>query len=201
MTQQGIEDVLQFWFGDESSDDRVAATQSNLWWGHATETDDEIRRRFGSLVESAADGELDQWAETARGRLALIILLDQFPRNVYRGTARAYATDARARELSVRGMEKGDDKQLRPIERVFLYIPLEHSEELDDQNRCVKLYKDLAADAPPACQKVFTDYIGFGESHRDVIARFGRFPHRNEVLGRECTEEELAYLAEENPGW
>ena len=191
-----IGEILNFWFGTHPDDAAVAKEQAALWWSKNEATDEEIRRRFEDLVPAAAQGELDPWAATARGRLALIILVDQFPRNIYRDTAQAFFADAKALALSVEGLERGVARELRPIERVFCYLPLEHSESLAHQERSVRCFSDLVAAVPAEQKKTFDEYLDYARRHRDVIARFGRFPHRNKILGRPSTAEELAFLSE-----
>ncbi len=190
--------VLAFWFGDAAGDADAARAQRRLWWGKDASTDADIRERFGRLTVEAATGHHDAWLETPRGRLALIILSDQFPRNIYRDTPQAFAHDARALRLTVDGLEIRADQALRPIERVFFYLPLEHAESPDMQERSVALFTALAAGVPEADRDTFLGYLDYAQRHRDVIARFGRFPHRNRVLGRDSTPEEAAFL--EQPG-
>jgi uncharacterized protein (DUF924 family) len=203
MNDQAIEvlpdeaiDVLEYWFGTEADDAAVAEQKSALWWGHAEETDAEIERRFGGLMEQAQDGELADWHDTPRGALALILLLDQFSRNVYRDTARMFAQDAAARVLTLKGLEDESVSSLRPIEQVFFLLPLEHSENLDHQNLMVERCLELAREVPEAWREVFENYVGFAEAHRKIIRRFGRFPHRNQILGRDSTSEEVEFLKE-----
>jgi uncharacterized protein (DUF924 family) len=191
-----IHTVLDFWFGANPDDAAAAKEQAALWWSKNKAIDDEIRRRFGDQVRAAANGALDDWLATARGRLASIILLDQFPRNIYRDTARAFSYDAKALAISLEGLEQGMDKELRPIERVFFYLPLEHSEFLAHQERSVKCFGDLVASVPAEQKRIFAEYLDYAMRHRDTIARFGRFPHRNKILGRESTAEESAFLTE-----
>src|SRR5262245_4886643 len=152
--------------------------------------------QFASLPERAARGELDAWAEGARSRLALIIVLDQFSRTIFRGTPRAFAQDAKALGLAREGIETGTYDTLRsPWEKTFFLLPLSHSEELANHDLSVRLAEHLAADAPPALRKVLEFSAGQARGHRDIIVRFGRHAHRNAVLGRESTPEELQYLA------
>jgi len=191
-----IEEVLTFWFGENPDDAVVARAQAPLWWSKNSETDNSMRRRFEDQVRAAARGERDRWAATPRGRLALILLLDQFPRNIYRDTARAFACDPRALALSLEGLDRGADRELRPIERVFFYLPLEHSESPAHQEQSVHCFSHLVASVPTEQKSVFDEYLSYAVRHRDIIARFGRFPHRNAILGRESTPEELAFLAE-----
>ena len=190
--------ILEFWFGDESDDARVAASQAGLWWGKDPAVDREIRDRFAGSVERAAAGELDHWGDEARGKLALILLCDQFPRNIHRDTPRAFATDERALGYATALIDSGKDRELRAIERVFVLLPLEHSENIEHQDRCVEAMRRLASSVPDAQSEPFDTFVDFAERHRDVIARFGRFPHRNRILGRESTDAERTFL--QQPG-
>ena len=192
------DELLAFWFGDDSDDAAVAAAKAELWWGHSPATDELLRERFGGAAAAAAEGRLDHWAEAPRGRLALILLLDQLPRAVHRDTPGAFAQDAAARVLAEQGLESGANEALRPIERLFLYLPLEHSEDLEDQDRSVELFGELAESIPEEQRPTFSNFVDYAQKHREVIARFGRFPHRNRILGRESTAEEIAFL--EEPG-
>lgn len=191
-------EVLEYWFGESSDDLEINRQKSDLWWGHGEATDREIRERFGALLERGAAGELDEWAHTPVGRLALIVLLDQFSRNVYRDTPGMFAQDEKALALCLEGMEREHDRVLRPIERVFFYLPMEHAEDLDLQERCVATMRELADEVPEAWRETFETFVDFAERHRVIIERFGRFPHRNAILGRESTDEERAFL--EQPG-
>ena len=188
--------VLDFWFGTDPDDAATARAQRALWWSKNPAVDAEIRRRFAAPVQAAGFGKHDDWAANPRGRLALIVLFDQFPRNMHRGSARAFAWDGLARRLALDGIAAGADRQLRPIERIFCYLPLEHSENLAHQDRCVALYQVLAASVAPALRDTFAGYVDFAERHRAIIRRFGRFPHRNAVLGRASTAEELEFLGQ-----
>ncbi len=195
------DELLEFWFGDDTDDVAVAEAKAGLWWGHKPETDEEIRERFGTAATSAAVGILDHWSGSPRGRLALILLLDQMPRVIHRGMAKAFAMDADALKLAEQGLASGADRLLRPIERVFFYLPFEHSEDLADQERCLELFRDLAESVPEAHRKTFDSYVDYAVRHHEIIERFGRFPHRNQVLGRESTPEELGYLSEPGSGF
>lgn len=192
------DDVLKFWF---PSDPKRA---NALWWGKDEATDREIRDRFEDARNRAKAGELDDWAETARGRMALVILLDQMSRNMFRGDPETYAADDKAVSLVLSGLDRGHDRELPYTQRLFFYLPLEHAESLELQERCVNLTKVLAAEvaADPGADEgdhsKFASYVDYAIRHRDIVARFGRFPHRNAVLGRESTPEELAFL--EQPG-
>ncbi len=186
--------ILEFWFGNAGDDSAIARAQQKLWWSKNAEVDAGIRDRFGDVVDTAASGKLEHWAQDAHGQLALILLFDQFPRNMYRDTPRAFAYDARASQLALAGIADGADHALRAIERVFFYLPLEHSESVALQERSVALFTALATDVSEADRKTFAGYLDFAVRHRDVIHRFGRFPHRNHILGRVSTPEETAFL-------
>jgi uncharacterized protein (DUF924 family) len=190
-----IDEVLHFWFGSNADEAAVVAEKSRLWWSKDAAVDAECRARFLHLVEAAGQGKLDHWASSARGRLALILISDQLPRNIFRGTARAFAFDAAARAHCLEGVALAHDRELRLIERVFFYLPLEHSESLEDQERGVAAYEELAAAAPPEQKSTFAEFHRYAVLHRDIIARFGRFPHRNALLARASTPEETAFLA------
>lgn len=190
------ETVLDFWFGSDADDAAVARERANLWWSKNKATDDEIRSRFEDTVQSALAGQLNEWLAIARGRLALIILTDQFPRNIYRDTRLAFFGAAKALEVCIEGLEQGTDRRLRPIERVFFYLPLEHAEDIKHQDLSVKCFGELVAAAPAEQRPIFEEYLDFAVLHGQIIERFGRFPHRNKLLGRESSAEELAFLAE-----
>lgn len=191
-----IEELLGFWFGSSDDDAETAASQAHLWWQHDPAIDAEVRRRYEGLAELAAAGWLDGWAETSHGRLALVLLHDQVPRNVWRGTPRAFATDARARWVARQALVTDAEINLRPIHRVFLYLPLEHAEDLTMQEECVRRMTELVASVPESWRTAFDLFVDYAERHRDVVARFGRFPHRNAILGRRTTAEEATFLAQ-----
>ncbi|HEY8374880.1 MAG TPA: DUF924 family protein [Nannocystis sp.] len=174
------DDVLGFWFSP-----RVRPQ----WFVRSDAFDREICERFHEVYVDAAAGALDDWAKTPRGALALVILLDQFPRNMFRGTPAAFGSDAKAREIARAAVDAGLDDSLSQEERLFLYLPFEHSEDLADQERAVALIGALTENA------TWRDYA---IRHRDIIARFGRFPHRNAILGRPSTAEEAEFLLEPN---
>jgi len=188
--------ILDYWFGTNPDDAAVAKERANLWWSKNKETDDEIRRRFESCVIMAVSDQLNDCLATPRGRLALIILTDQFPRNIYRDTARAFSGDEKALTWCIEGLEQKTDRKLRPIERVFFYLPLEHAEHIEHQDLSVKCISELVATVSAEQRPVFEEYLNYAIRHRDIIARFGRFPHRNQILGRESTAAELAFLTE-----
>ncbi|MFQ1765928.1 DUF924 family protein [Aeromonas veronii] len=191
--------LLDLWFGDEADDVLRATRQAPLWWGKSSETDALLASRFGELAQAAAKGSLAHWADLPSGRLALILLLDQLPRNIHRGTPAAFAQDALARDLCLKGLSIGVDKSLSPLARVFFYLPLEHAESREQQARSVALFEALAAEqANTPAQATFAGFADFARRHQVIIERFGRFPHRNDILGRTSTQEEAAFL--QQPG-
>jgi uncharacterized protein (DUF924 family) len=191
-------DVLSFWFGDGSEDARSIARNNTRWWQANSSFDTEIAKRFGGLREDAIGGELDHWLDSAHGRLVLIILVDQFSRNMYRKQPRAFMHDALARQWCEEGLKANADDALSAIERVFFYMPLQHSESIADQDLSVMLFRLLRDSVGDAQRDTFANFLRHAERHRAVVARFGRFPHRNIALGRESSAEELAFL--EQPG-
>jgi len=194
--------VLDFWFGRPNRSPSQLAARMSFWF--ATDApadlialrDQDLERRFATLLAHAQAGQLDAWADSPRRRLALILLFDQFPRNVYRGTPRAFATDERALSLALDGMQRAADAALGPLERVFFYMPLQHAEYLAAQEESLTAYRRLAAEAPSELQRVITACLKFAERHHELVCRFGRFPHRNAILGRDSTPEEEAFLNE-----
>lgn len=194
-------ELLDYWFGRVGPSGLPPDDRYSLWFGASEEVDAQLRSAFGKLVAEAIAGRLDDWAETPEGRLALILLTDQLPRNLFRGRSGAFASDARALELALTGIDGGGDGALTPVMRVFFYLPLEHSEDLAMQDRAVELFEALEREAPAGGERMFALFTDYARKHRAVIARFGRFPHRNAVLGRESTPEEIAFLAEHGPGF
>lgn len=187
--------VLDFWFGD----DPLKETDNvERWFTKNPSFDAEIRTQFSDLMAEAAAGGFDSWAATPRGALALLLLLDQFPRNVYRDDPRAFAQDEHARRIAEIVIEKGFDQELSSVERCFIYLPLEHSEDLAAQDRSVELFTALASKVSPEEADFIAEAFEYAILHRDVIKQFGRFPHRNEVLGRETTKAEAAFLKTPN---
>lgn len=193
------EDVLGFWFADAETGPEAIARRNQIWFQGGAPFDRECTKRFAATLASASSGELDSWLESPRTRLALIVLLDQFSRNVYRGTTAAYQQDARALAACTEGIEKGHDRQLSPIERTFFYLPMEHAEDRRVQHLSVQHFEALAVEAPEELRAQLLANAGYARQHRDIIERFGRFPHRNAVLGRACTADEDAYLADDAP--
>jgi uncharacterized protein (DUF924 family) len=181
------DDLLEFWFSDHSR---------AHWFEKDAAFDAAIRERFEVTLRAAATGELDHWARTAPGALALVVLLDQFPRNLYRGSARAFATDARARSIAGQAIARRQDQETPLDRRFFFYVPFEHSESLDDQERSLALFQFWAEAHDGGARDQALEFMPYIHRHAEIIRRFGRFPHRNEVLGRESTEAELAFLRE-----
>ena len=179
-------EVLDFWFGPPE----VRGKARPEWFRKDEKFDAEIRRRFVALHASAALGEREAWRAEPRSMLALVIVLDQFSRNLYRGDARAFAQDAHALACAREALARGDDAKLLPVERQFLYMPFEHSEDLADQDRAVELMHGLEA------FEETRGLIEWAERHRVIVRRFGRFPHRNAVLGRVSSGEEAGFLKE-----
>ncbi|TDR38861.1 uncharacterized protein (DUF924 family) [Tahibacter aquaticus] len=188
------ETILEFWFGADNLESEEQARLAQRWFSGDAQFDAEIRRRFGSLVDAALAGELSAWSAQPRSWLALLLLLDQFPRNLYRGSAQAFAGDHRAQATALAGIARGDDLALPARYRAFAYLPLEHAEEIVLQRHSVDLFRRLAADPEAQPAEQFLMYVEYAKAHHDVIARFGRFPHRNAVLGRAVTAEEQVYL-------
>jgi uncharacterized protein (DUF924 family) len=191
------EELLAFWFGPLDGEGLAPPERQARWFAADPAFDAELRRRFGALHEEARAGRLDRWAETPRGRLALVTLLDQVSRNLHRGGADAFASDAAALALARGALARGEDRELALCERVFLYLPFQHAEEPAAQETSVGRFRALARAAPARARPLFEEFLDHAVRHRDVIARFGRFPHRSPALGRTATPQELAYLERE----
>lgn len=188
------DDVLVFWLG-VPGDPPLAKAAS--WWKKDEAFDAEIRARFGDAIERAVRGELEAWRSSPRGRLAMVILLDQFSRNAFRGTARSFAQDALALEVASQAASAGDLAALTPVEASFLLMPFMHAEDPAMQARCVAAFAELCARAEDdATKATMTNALDFAKKHEAIVARFGRFPHRNPLLGRESTDEEREFLTQ-----
>lgn len=193
--------LLDWWFGAAGCGPgvtvaEVAASRTALWFGKQDRQDDQAREQFGALVEQALASGLQDWQGEPEGWLATLLLLDQLPRMIFRDTPRAFAGDPLARLLALHGLAQGWDQQLRPIQRVFAYLVLEHAEDLTLQNQAVQLFQALLEQAASAERELFAGYLDYAERHQRVIARFARFPHRNQILGRASSGEESAFLLE-----
>lgn len=179
--------VLEFWYSPRARP---------LWFEKDKAFDDEIRSRFGAAVHAAQQGDLDSWQQSAESTLALLLLLDQFGRNIYRGQAKAYLGDARARQVADRAIARGFDQHFSFQQQRFFYLPFEHSENLEDQRRAIELFSLALDRAAPEDRDAAAEQLDYAHRHRIVIERFGRFPHRNEALGRPSSDAEIAFLRE-----
>lgn len=188
-----IEQIIDFWFGVPGDPGR--GKRREIWWQSTPELDAEIRERFEATWEAGLRGDLDHWLDTRRGALALVILLDQFPRNMFRKSARAFSSDSKAMAVAREAIERGHDRDWPMAVGCFYYMPFEHSEDLADQERCLELFSAFEGEEDYEMTR------GYVVEHRDIIARFGRFPHRNAVLGRESTDEERRYLEDPEVGF
>jgi uncharacterized protein (DUF924 family) len=189
-----VDRVLSYWLEPKPVTEDELAQRGKIWFMGGKDVDREIDEKFRALVEAAERSELDSWAATGRGRLALVILLDQFTRNVHRGSPQAFASDAKAVALSASGYDAKLFDDFDAIDHMFLSLPFSHSENLEHQKRAVRHSVKYAIGARPEWKKMLRQGVDFARKHLDVIARFGRFPHRNAVLGRESTPEEKEYL-------
>lgn len=187
------EDVLDFWFGGLDSEGFCASSRHKLWFGGKADAD--IQRRFGERLDQALAGRLTGWGQHPASLVALITLLDQFSRNIYRGKPEAFSGDALAQQLVNKAIAEGVDREFPASWRIMFYLPLEHAENLADQNLCVAMYELLLAATPISRRGEIEPSLDWARRHRDIVARFGRFPHRNQVMQREATVEENAWLA------
>ena len=195
MREDAAERLLSFWFG-ELTDGFADEHHRNRWFSGGLSFDEECRVEFASLANQAADGELASWLDTPRTRLAYILLTDQLPRNIHRGQPLAFASDGAALNAARTGIAAGMDRELTFDERSFFYLPFEHSENLVDQHTCVGLFMDLRDETPAGFRHLTGGNLRYAQQHRDILKRFGRFPHRNALLGRQSTAEESAFLAQ-----
>ncbi len=186
--------IIQFWFGDHTSNREINDQKKSLWWSKNDQTDREITERFESITNAVYRGEMSRMQRSARGLLASIICLDQFPRNMYRGAAESFSFDQAALRLAMEMVNKAWDQTLLPVYRVFAWLPFEHSEDIAMQHKSLTLYDNLRNSVEPDEREMFDGYYQFAYRHFEIIERFGRYPHRNQILGRESTAEELAFL-------
>jgi uncharacterized protein (DUF924 family) len=193
--QRRIDAIITFWFREKSLSAPQIDQRMDVWFGEDATYDLECKKKFADDVTAATEGKLDHWALDPRGRLALILLLDQIRRNIYRGTAEAFSMDKAALKLCVEGAMAKADQGLPPIYRVFFYMPLQHAESRKVQAKSVALFSKLTEAVSPTYRETFETITHFAELHRDIIEQFGRFPHRNRLLGRENTPEEDEYLS------
>jgi len=194
-----IEAILSFWFKEQELTAPQIDRRMDIWFGEDSVFDHEIEKEYADDVDRASEGKLDHWAAEPHGHLALIILIDQFRRNIYRNTVKAFSKDKLALKLCVEGAMEKKDKSLTPIQRVFFYMPLQHAESAKVQAKGLELYNRLAESVSPTYKETFLTVAQFAELHKDIIDQFGRFPHRNKLLGRENTPEEDEYLAGDSP--
>ena len=186
--------ILRYWFGDKNTSNEISDEKKSLWWAKSNDTDQEITARFEPVTRGISNGELAEWRSTPEGLLASIICVDQFPRNMYRGTPDSFAFDPVALELANLMVGRSWDQDLRPVYRLFCYLPFEHSEVLSDQDKAVSLIGAIRDEAAAGEKELFENYFQYAWRHFQVIEQFGRFPHRNEILGRKSTQEEQVFL-------
>lgn len=189
-----VHDILNFWFADGLQKGWPSTDMKELWWGGSKGLDATVKEKFGDLVNEALAGGKKDWEAQPLSRLALVLLLDQFTRNVFRRSPQAFAGDGRAQQLVTDGLAKGWDRQLPLVGQVFFYMPLMHAENLALQEQCVSCFRRLLEDGPEERQQTLQGNLDFAVQHRNIIARFGRFPHRNSALRRADTDEEKTYL-------
>ncbi|NCF73021.1 MAG: DUF924 family protein [Gammaproteobacteria bacterium] len=197
--QARIETILSFWFKEQELTAPQIDRRMDKWFSEDPVFDHEIEKEFSDDISAASAGTLDHWATDPHGRLALIILIDQFRRNIYRNTAKAFSKDKLALKLCVEGAMEKKDRSLTPIQRVFFYMPLQHAESRKVQAKSVELYNRLAEAVSPTYRETFLTVAQFAELHKDIVEQYGRFPHRNQLLNRENTAEEAEYLAGDSP--
>lgn len=183
-------DILDFWFGPLTKPTDFPQDRFELWFMKDEKLDEEIRLKFGHLLQE----NLDDWSIDPRGRLAQIIVLDQFSRHIYRNTPQAFAFDIQSMNLTLEGIKSGMDKKLFPVERGFFYMPLQHIEDVRVQEASIEAYSNLVEEAPDEVKPMCQEFLKYAKMHQEVIIRFGRYPHRNKILGRTSTPEEVEFL-------
>jgi len=188
--------IIDFWFGELKDGGVPPRAHSRMWWEKDPTVDEYIRKNFEADLINAREGKLRGWENTPEGTLALIILLDQFSRNIYRDKLEAFSQDSRALDLATRGIQKGFDGVLHPVKRIFFYMPFEHSEDIKVQKRSIELYRGLEKEfwSPPELAEILSSSRDYAEKHYAIVERFGRYPHRNRILGRISTPEEIEFL-------
>ena len=194
-----IDEILSFWFMEQTLSAPQIDGRMDTWFGDDPVFDEQIAREFADDVQRASDGQLDHWAHESRGRLALILLLDQFRRNIFRNTAEAFEMDKAALKLCVEGAMEKKDKGLAPIHKAFFYMPLQHAESRKVQAKSREIYQRLAEAVSPTFKETFETISQFADLHADIVEQFGRFPHRNKLLDRENSPEEEEYMAGDSP--
>ena len=196
-----IDEILSFWFMEQTLSAPQIDGRMDTWFGDDPVFDEEVAKEFTDDVDRASDGNLDHWAHQPRGRLALILLLDQFRRNIFRNTAQAFEKDKAALKLCVEGAMEKKDKGLAPIHKAFFYMPLQHAESRKVQAKSREIYQRLAEAVSPTYKETFETISQFADLHADIVEQFGRFPHRNKLLNRENSPEEEEYLTGDSPGF
>lgn len=192
--QDRIEEILSYWFGQVEDTMLPSAHRTEIWFGRKKETDEEIKLKFSEDYKKAVAGEYADWEQDPHGTLALIILFDQFSRHLFRQTGLAFGQDQKALDLCLQGIQKEFDHSLSLIERVFFYLPLEHAENLEMQTTSVRAFQILVNLSFPETRSIYENFLNYAIKHYEVIKRFGRFPHRNILLGRPSTAEEIEFL-------
>jgi uncharacterized protein (DUF924 family) len=186
--------IHDYWFGPADDWQQVLKDNSQRWFEGGKALDPEIRNQFGTPLESAQRGELDEWQDSIIGIMALVLLLDQFPRHLHRGTAQAFAYDSLSLKACLRGIDRGIDSAMSPVQHVFFYLPLQHAEDLQVQTRSIEIMALRAGQCSEDFKAFMENSLDYARQHHDIIQRFGRFPHRNQILDRANTEEEQRYL-------
>lgn len=189
-----VHEILNFWFGSLGSADLPSSDRTSLWFGETDTIKKEFVQFFQQEFDAAASGQLEEWSKTPRGRLALILLYDQFPRYVHRYSSAAFSYDAKAQQLCLDGLREKMDHSLTLIERVFFYMPLVHAENVEAQEQSIRLYQELVSLSMSETMQIYQLFLAYAYAHFRVIKEFGRFPQRNKVLGRQTTEAEMTFL-------
>ncbi len=193
--------ILDFWFGSADNDLEILEQKSSLWWAKGDSADSEIKSRFTATLNNLIEGKLTDWKLLPEGRLAMVILADQFSRHIFRDNEKAFAQDELALALVLEGLDSNIDLEIGLLQRAFFYMPLEHSESLSMQDRSVAMYRQLYDMAPENIHEQIKGNLNYAIAHRDIIEKFGRFPHRNVILGRQSTPEEIEYLKQPGSGF
>lgn len=198
---QDSESIVEYWLGAAENNPQLAATCGELWYGTDVAVDQHIKKTYGETLLKAESGKLDNWVLDPQSGLALVILLDQFSRNIYRGSADAYKNDAHARNIAGQMIDLSAHRSLSYLGRAFLYHPYHHSESIKDQDRSVKLFTELVDICEEEWREQLNSFLKFAIHHRNTILKFGRFPHRNALLGRENTAQERDHLSKDKRTW
>lgn len=192
------DEILLYWFGNIDKNQTSDLAKQKMWFTKSENTDQEIKKNFAEDVINANNGNYDSWKQDADSSMALVILLDQFTRNIYRNTPESFSGDPKALNIAIESINNGFDKMFHPIKRFFFYMPFEHSEDIEMQKQSLKLFNKLMHDSPDELKSTMSGFKDYAQKHYDVIERFGRFPHRNKILGRESTIEEIEFLKQPN---